>query len=191
MWTLFLPAVQIAKRWCRKGKVEQLFPWVQNFAFPAPILDLSDFTIHHWQAEVSWILAFIPLPFAAILWINYLNISPYNIKSPTGVDKAVDLLLSYENALAETLMCFHAQSSKQCLYLRYRWLYRNTCFWKSKTVCCISNDGNITDHFDDSAPYHGFFMRLTMWMPVWSEINLKAKSCPKSKFFPGNIGFYG
>ena len=33
-------------------------------------------------------------------------------------------------------------------------------FLEIENCLLYSNDGNITDHFDDSAPYHGFFYEI-------------------------------
>lgn len=161
MWTLFLPAVQIAKRWCEEGRIGTIVSLSAEFAFPAPnpgperlynpslaggsLLDIGIYPI----TICRYFMEKLPLHFS----LQYQ-------KKPTGVDKAVDLLLSYENALARLSCAFTHRAPNSAFIYGTDGYIEIPVFWKSKNSLLYSNDGNITDHFDDSAPYHGFYYEI-------------------------------
>jgi predicted dehydrogenase len=161
MWTLFLPAVQIAKRWCNEGRIGEIVSLSAEFAFPAPnpgperlynpnlaggcLLDIGIYPI----TVCRYFMEKLPTHFSLQFQ-----------KSSTGVDKALNLLLSYEHAMARLSCAFTHRAQNSAFIFGTDGYIEIPVFWKSKNCKLYSNDGNVTDHFDDSSSYHGFFYEI-------------------------------
>lgn len=181
MWTLFLPTVQIAKRWCEEGRIGEIVSLSAEFAFPAPNPGPERLFSPHLAGGSLLDIGLYPIAICRYFMEKLPpSFSLQFQKSPSGVDKAVNLLLSYENALARLSCSFTHRAQNSAFIFGTDGYIEIPVFWKSKNCVLYSNDGNITDQYDDSNPYHGFFYEIDHVNKCLTQNQLESNTMPIS-----------
>ena len=173
MWTYFLPAIQVAKRWVSEGRIGRIRHIKADFGYPLLPFDANRREYDKTLAGGCLLeMGIYPI---ALAWL-FLEQEPMSVQvvarhAPNGVEDDVAMLFEYGSCTATLATSFRAKLHNWAYVIGEDGYIAIPDFWRARECMLYRLDERI-DHFDDGRESLGFNYEA---MAVGSDI-LQAKS---------------
>jgi predicted dehydrogenase len=157
MWTFFLPAIQVARRWVAEGRIGRIRHIKADFGYPLLPFDANR---REYDATLGGgCLLEMGIYPIALAWL-FLGQEPTNIqvvahRAPNGVEDDVSMLLAYPSCTATLGTSFRAKLQNWAFIIGEDGYIAIPDFWRARECALYRLDERV-DHFTDSRKTLGF-----------------------------------
>ena len=161
MWTLFLPAVLMAKQWLDEGRIGKITGLDIEFAFPAPVPGSKRLYDPMLAGGSLLDIGIYPITLCKFL-VGALS-KDWQVSSlmlESGVDSSVSISLKYPDFLVYLTCSFLYRGRNAAVIYGEKGAITLPVFWKAKEVTLTDNNDDLLDNFKDESNYHGFYFEM-------------------------------
>ncbi len=160
MWTYFLPAIQVARRWVSEGRIGRIRHIKADFGYPLLPFDANR---REYDATLAGgCLLEMGIYPIALAWL-FLEQEPMSVQvvarhAPNGVEDDVSMLFEYASCTATLGTSFRAKLQNWAYVIGEDGYIAIPDFWRARECMLYRLDERI-DHFDDGRDVAGIQLR--------------------------------
>ena len=157
MWTYFLPAIQVARRWANEGRIGNIRHIKADFGYPLLPFDANRREYDSSLAGGCLLeMGIYPIALASL----FLGRKPRSLQvvarhAPNGVEDDVSMLFDYGDCTATLGTSFRAKLQNWACIIGDEGYIAIPDFWRARECMLYRLDERI-DHFDDGRSTLGF-----------------------------------